>query len=260
MSEDRLVRELGHLANEEEGAGKARFDERWDRLSQGQLSAAEEAELLALAETSEEGREAWEAFRPLGPDFQAGVVRALREQGLAPAPPLAKVLPFRRRAVFAGSLAAAAAAVAVVVLVARPPAPLAEYASLDLSGGTHAMRGEEPATAEPDFAPGDRFEATLRVRTQGTYERHLEARSYLACGREVRPLEVRSQVEPGGAVRMWGSIGDVLPGVCTLWAVVGRQGALPAAAELRSLATGAAVRRRDWVALPEKVRIQPRSP
>lgn len=31
MSEDRLLRELGHLAREEEGAEKALLDERWDR-------------------------------------------------------------------------------------------------------------------------------------------------------------------------------------------------------------------------------------
>ena len=77
MSEDRLLRDLGHLAKEEEGAEKSRLDERWDRLAAGTLTAEEEAELLALAETSPEAREAWEAFRPLGPEFQARVVEKI---------------------------------------------------------------------------------------------------------------------------------------------------------------------------------------
>src|SRR5687768_15946406 len=77
MNEERLLRELGHLAKEEERTERARLDERWDRLAAGTLSAEEEAELLALAETSPEAREAWEAFRPLGPEFQARVVEKI---------------------------------------------------------------------------------------------------------------------------------------------------------------------------------------
>ncbi len=251
MSEDRLLHQLGQLANEEERAGMAHLDERWDRLSRGELSATEEAELRALAESSAEAREAWEAFRPLGPDFQAGVVRAIREQG--------KVLPFRRRAFVAGSLAAVAAA-ALVILV-RPPAPLPDYASLHLSGGTQEMRGEESEGAEPTtFAPGDRLQLILRPQTTASWERRLEARGYLACDRQVRLLEGPSRIEPSGAVMISGSVGDVPPGICTVWVVVGRRGALPDGAELRSRAPGVPVRQRDWVTLSKQVRIRQRGP
>src|SRR5215218_8487003 len=104
MSEDRLLRELGHLAKEEEGAEKARLDERWDRLAAGTLTADEEAELRALAETSPEAGDAWEAFRPLGPEFQARVVEKIAKgQG-------GRLLGFRPTAWFAGWATAAAAA------------------------------------------------------------------------------------------------------------------------------------------------------
>ena len=75
---DRLLKELGDLARQQDEAERARFDERWDRLAAGTLTAEEEAELKALAEASPEDREAYEAFRPLGADFQArsGVARS----------------------------------------------------------------------------------------------------------------------------------------------------------------------------------------
>src|SRR5215218_2805744 len=99
MSEDRLLRELGHRAREEEEAAKARFNERWDRLAAGTLTAEEEAELLALAETFPEDREAYEAFRPLGADFQARVVEA----ATAELPkPKSTLLPFRPAARIGG--------------------------------------------------------------------------------------------------------------------------------------------------------------
>src|SRR5215210_8874971 len=100
MSEDRLLRELGHLAKEEEGAEKARLDERWDRLAAGTLTTEEEAELLALAETSPEAREAYEAFRPLGPEFQARVVEKIAA-GL-PQERRGRLLPFRPAARIGG--------------------------------------------------------------------------------------------------------------------------------------------------------------
>jgi RNA polymerase sigma factor (sigma-70 family) len=55
-------------------------DERWDRLAAGTLSAEEEEELRALADSSPEAREAYKAFKPLGADFQARVVSAINAQ------------------------------------------------------------------------------------------------------------------------------------------------------------------------------------
>src|SRR5581483_237467 len=77
MNKDQLLGELGGLARQEREAEKARLDERWDRLAAGTLTPEEEAELKALAANSPEARETYEAFRPLGADFQARVVSAI---------------------------------------------------------------------------------------------------------------------------------------------------------------------------------------
>src|ERR1700704_3282793 len=101
---DRLLRELGDLARSESTAEEARFGDRWDHLAAGTLTAEEEAELKALAESSPEDRETYEAFRPLGADFQARVVSAINAERAKPAEaprpqpqdPVPRVLPFRR--------------------------------------------------------------------------------------------------------------------------------------------------------------------
>lgn len=260
MSEDRLLRDLGQLAREREAEEAARLDERWDRLSRGALSAGEEAELRALAESSPEAREAYEAFRPLGPEFQAGVVQALQQAREAEKaePPPGRVLPFRRltaRVAGWGSLAATVAAAVLIVFLRSPP-PLPEYVSLDVTGGSSAYRGE---VAETDtFAPGDRIEMFLRPRTAVEKEPRLEAGCFLVRNGEARRLEVRSEIEASGSIRMRGAIpADVRPGDWTLWAVAGRAGDLPGPEDLRSLA-GSQVRERDWIALSKEVRVQPR--
>ena len=191
MNEDRLLRELGHLAREEEGAEKARLDERWDRLAAGTLTAGEEAELRALAETSSEAREAWEAFRPLGPEFQARVVETIakeRPKGKG------RVLPFRPAVRIGGWLTAAAAAAAIVVALLRPDAPIPGYQIASVSGGTSEMRGEQPR----DFGPGDRIEVRLRPETETGGD--LEAQLFLVQGDELRRLEAQTEFFPGGAV------------------------------------------------------------
>src|SRR5690349_2865096 len=93
MTEDELLKELGDLARREQEAELAFLDERWDRLAAGTLSAEEDAELRALAASSPEIGEVYEAFRPLGADFQARVTEAATaELARGPAP---RVLPFR---------------------------------------------------------------------------------------------------------------------------------------------------------------------
>ena len=71
--------ELGALARRE-GEAESLLDERWDRLAAGTLTAEEDAELRALAASSPEAREAYEAFRPLGAAFQARVVSAINAE------------------------------------------------------------------------------------------------------------------------------------------------------------------------------------
>ena len=264
MNEDRLLGELGDLARQAEEAEKARWDERWDRLAAGTLTEEEDEELRALAATSIEAREAYKAFRPLGPDFQARVVESIaaeleRPAGAAerkePRPP---VLPFRLAVRIGGWVSAAAAAAAVVVLL-RPPAPLPAY-EITVSGGFSTMRGELTEGPIQGFAPGDNIQVRLRP-SESSRAGRLEARLFLLRGGELRRLETQHEIDPGGAVKMKGSIDrDLQPGTWTLWAVVARRGDLPDPAELQSLAARDEIRRRDWTAVPQDIRIRPRGP
>ena len=281
MSEDRLLHDLGHLAREDQEAENARLDERWDRLAAGTLTPEEEIELLALAETSPEAREAYEAFRPLGPEFQARVVQLIRDQGLPAAaepatgkskgkllwwPQLATRLAGWGVATAAAAatlvtllprlagwgVATAAAAVTLVMLL-RPPLP--GYTLAEISGGSSGMRGEE--TEAMDFAPGDQCKIALRPETPVTRAKSLKAQCFLRRGQKLRLLETQSHVDSNGFVELEGTIDRDLPtGAWTLWAVVGRRGKLPDPEELRSFSAGASVHRRDWAAVSANIRIR----
>lgn len=261
-NDEHWLRELTQVNQEIQDQDRLRLDERWDRLSSGELSPEEEMELRALAASSEEGREAWEAFRPLGPDFQAKVVRAIHEQEPAPVEPLPEPLPFPRRTIHRvgwGSLAATAAAILAFLRLSAPP-PLPDYSLDSLSGGTLAMRGDDPE-AERVFAPGGRIVITLRPATE-TLGKGLAAECFLRRGRDQRRLEVvHAKIDPeGGSVQMECSIDrDLPPGSWTLFAVVGR-GRLPTAADLSDLAPGVKIQTKNWVGIPKEIRIQPREP
>lgn len=241
--EDRLLSELADLARQRDG-----LDERWDRLAAGTLAAEEEAELRALAETSPEAREAWEAFRPLGPEFQARVVDKIAAGQRA-----WWVFPFSPAVWFRGLVTAAAAA-AVLLLVVPPDAPLPDYQIASVKGGSSETRGEQPR----DFAPGDRIQAVLRPETAS--RTRVEAQLFLLRDGELRPLEAQSETA-GGSVKMNGKLDrDLQPGTWTLWAVVGRPGELPDPAELQSLAARSQARGEDWRAVRTEIRIRPRAP
>ncbi|MFL6203531.1 MAG: hypothetical protein ACJ76J_30560 [Thermoanaerobaculia bacterium] len=249
---------MGHLAKEEEEAEKARLDERWDRLAAGTLTAEEEAELRALAETSPEAREAWEAFRPLGPEFQARVVEKIAAELSKPKKKeswwdwLLSFLPAVR---FAGWATSAAAAAAVLVVLARP-APLPDY-QIAVTGGSSAMRGEQQETVRA-FALGDRIEVHLRPETASRGK--LEAQLFLLREGELRRLDTKNTIEDG-SVRMNALLERSFPvGTWTLWAVVGRPGDLPDPAQLKSLAAREEIRRRNWVAIPWNIRIRSPDP
>jgi hypothetical protein len=254
MSNDLWLRELAQVNREEQEDERDRLDERWDRLSRGELSPEEDAELRALAETSEDARAAYEAFRPLGPAFHASVVQAVRKQGLVSP---AKVLPFRRRLAGWSAVAALAAAAASVVLLLRPLPPLPGF-SLEVSGGVSASRSLEPEKPLA-LAPGDSFQVIVRPATEVSHGSKLEVLCFLVRGQELRPLEVQPEILPNGLVRMKGSLGrDLLPGTWTLWAVVGRPGKLPEPAALQALSAGG--RERNWVAVGTKILVRPRAP
>jgi len=265
MNDDLWLRELIQMERERRDAEHAKLDERWDRLSAGELSPEEEAVLRQLAETTEEGHEAYEAFRPLGPDFQARVVRAVRDQSAAatprPAPagapkPPARLLPFRKRAAAVGGWLTAAAAVAAGLLLFLPGAqpPLPDYKLAGLSGGAIAMRGE-PSEASRTFPPGSRFELVARPDT--AVPGKIAVQCFLGRGRDLLPWETPPASFKDGVVRIVGTVGrDVVipPGEWTLWVVVGRPAKLPDAAELRAHFGRSPPRTPDWVALNARLK------
>ena len=273
MSEDDLLRKLGQVAREEAGETRPPLDERWDRLTAGTLSAEEEAELRRLAASSEDARAAYEAFRPLDEAFHARIVAAIAAQAseagtearsrsqseAQAAQPRGKLLPFRpavRRLAAWGATATAAAATLAALLLRVPPLPV--YA-MELSGGSRITRGESAGV--PELAPGDRFQAILRPDTAVPRAKSLRTRAFLLRGEEVRQVEVDSELDANGSVRVTGTLDPSLPaGSWTLWLVVGRRGALPDPADLRSLTAARAERQRNWVAMPATLNVRPREP
>jgi hypothetical protein len=273
MDEDGLLRELARAAREE-AAERERWDERWDRLAAGELSAKEEAELRDLAARSPEAAQAYEAFRPLGPEFQARVLGAIRTQSAAESPlpkgdeleskPAAAPewshlfrLP-KLRLAFAGMGAAAAAA---LLLVLRIPAPLPGYV-IAVAPGIQEFRGEDPAQKGiVILAPGARFVATAQPATRLTGRTAPEAIFFLAAdgpgGRKVRQLAARVvTADPSGSLQLDGTIDrGQPPGPATLWTVVGYPGRLPTPSEIADLPAGE-VHRRNWYAKPTPIEIR----
>lgn len=277
MTEDRLLKELGDLARREEEAGQALLDERWDRLAAGTLTAEEEAELRALAESSPEARDAYEAFRPLGAGFQARVAAAAGAE-LAPVPDegaprtgpqeaRARLLPFRRGtsriAAWIGSVAAVAAV--LFFFVRSPTAPLPLYTA-ELGGGDQSLRGSEPEPSSglPVFVPGSLL--TLNVRPQKTVAGPVEARCFvspLSGGGELRPWEPEPPLEiRNGAVRIRGTLGreiQLAPGAWRTWVVVGRPGGIPSARELAGELRSGRIGHADWQAVSAVLRVDDRA-
>lgn len=243
MSIDPWLRELAKVSREKQDEERNRLDERWDRLSSGDLSPEEEAELRTLAETSEEAREAYEAFRPLGPEFHASVVGAIREQGLVPEAESpeetpAKLLPLpKRTAQFAGWGSLAAVAAVLLVMIMRPAAPISSYMA-ELEGGDRPFRG---SAAEIDngpkvFSPGSLL--TLRAEPLEPFERpsKVEARGFAVSGPKLILLQMKTEVAENGILHLRGEIGKEIPltsGNWKIWIVVCRPGKLPAVDEVR---------------------------
>ncbi len=242
MSEDSLLRELGRLAKEEKEADKARFDERWDRLAAGTLTAEEDAELRALAESSPEMREIYEAFRPLGTEFQARMVKKIAGELQKDKKSiwtwllsLFRSTTFRR----VGSLTAAAAAAGLFLLAWKPPLPA--YFADEPSGGVRTSRG---ALSSRTFTPGSELELVIHPRDPVTGD--VEARAFLARGAEWISWEPRIEIKKGN-VRFRGVLSsEMQPGTWRLWAVVSRRGRLPPEDELRSELQAGRTRQRLW--------------
>ena len=273
MNKDRLLSELGDLARQEGEAEKARFDERWDRLAAGMLTPEEEAELKALAESSPEMREAYEAFRPLGADFQARVVSAINAERAAeaaqPAPqkPRPRILPFRRIEVWLG---AAAAAAAVYVLVQMPVLLLSSGYEASLDGGFKTDRGNEIASSDTPrvFGPGSPF--TLNVSPKRPLKDPGEVRPsiYLSssAGREdLSPLSLEApfQTAETGSVFLDATMGKdvkIPPGDWILWTVVARPHSMPNVGEIQSRLRPERLRQGSWHAVCEALKAEENPP
>lgn len=223
---DRWLEELARVANEETARERRQLDERWDRLAAGTLEPTEEAALRAEAERSEEGRAAWEAFRPLGAGFEAQVVARLQaEQTRAAAP--GKVVPFRHRVPLAAGLGLLAAGLVAFALL-RPflnpalPAYSLEVSSGQRGGENHQIVIGEIATLalQPETASRGRVEVQCFLEVPGQSPRfwsgcetHVERRA--GGVRVVRlPAEATAELLPG-----------------RLRVVVGRPGRFPPAEE-----------------------------
>jgi hypothetical protein len=232
---DRLLRDLGDLARSEAEADEARFDDRWDRLAAGTLTAEEDAELKALAESSPEHREAYEAFRPLGADFQARVLssieaeRAGETEQSKPKESQSRVLPFRRTvrraSVWLGSAAAVAAGVFFAVRMMAPFQPLPGYQLDDLQVQSE-YRGSDSGTATPGSL------VKLKVRADTSVKGAVETEGFLSCGGgDLRPWQLKpSPDNPGNGVviGLQGTLDKgTPPGSCEIWIVVARPGKAP---------------------------------
>ena len=267
MSEDRILRDLGHLAKEEGEAERARLDERWDRMAAGTLTAEEEAELRALAESSPEARETYEAFRPLGPEFQASVVGKIAAELEKPAPKAeprekrARLLPFRPAVLRRVGWVTAAAAAAGLVLLVRLPAsmpPLPAY-TVALSGGIKTFRGEEKPPGPQVFAPGSRL--TLDMRPQSLVTGEVEAQAFLARGDDWISWRPEIEIAETGSVRLRGELGrEIRPGDWKLWVIVGRPGRLPSMDELQAEVRAGRTRGDQWQAVFADLHVEERLP
>jgi hypothetical protein len=232
--DDSWMRDLGRVAAEDEAAENRRFAV-WERLAAGELSDEEAAALARQAEASPEARLTYEAFRPLGADFEARMADTLVAAANQPlSAPLGSsasaapaVLPFPRRSKHIGWLAAAATIAATIGFqiasrLASPPLPL--YA-MEVAGGVRTTRGEAPA-GTPIFPRGSVVTIVLRPPTAGA-GKVAAICCFLEHGKTWRPWPLAAETA-NRSFRFAGRLdSDLAPGPWRLWAIVGRPGSLP---------------------------------
>jgi hypothetical protein len=281
MNDEELMKALGRTARAEPA-----LDERWDRLAAGTLSDAERDALLEEAARSESAAAAYEAFRPLGAEFQARVVHRLlgeAARGKQGAPPQevqepapasgrdeaaggarTRVVPFPRRTlrIPAGPIALAASLLLAVGLLTfmRPgAAPALPGYGLMLEGQVTLMRGEAPPPQAAPFAQGNHFRLVLTPETR--VEGAVVARGYVLTDGEPAPFVApAARISPDGAVLIEGDVGrDVqLPhGDARLLVIVGRESKLPDPSALAErLGAAGEAQSDDWAAWMLPVRTE----
>jgi hypothetical protein len=270
MTDDDLLRRLAELARKEED--EQRRERRWEALAAGELSAEETEQLRREAGDSATAKAKHDAFSPLGPDFRARVVAAIRQEHegdaepQAPAPPprvrdigdRRPAAPPRRRGALRWAAAGlAAAALLAIALWPHGQPPLPGYAAR-LTGGVETMRApgepEDPVATDGEptvFAPGNAFELVLTPAEPVT-GRLTVATFVTPAGGVPRPLTLPAELSEHGAVRLAGRVGsdvDLPAGASELLVAVGRPGRLPPPDTLVELLAGRhTTDGRGWVA------------
>ena len=277
---DRILKELGDLARQQDGAERARLDERWDRLAAGTLTAEEDAELKILAGSSPDAQEAYEAFRPLGADFQARMVSAIDAERTGdasqagPREPRSRVLPFRRVAVrrievWVGTAAAVAAGRSFRGRGrARPP--LSSGYEAELEGGFKSNRGGEvaPLNEKRVFGPGSPFTLNVSPKQPLKAPGEVKSSAYLSssAGREdLSPLrpEADFRSAKSGSVVLDATMGKdihISPGDWILWTVVARPGSMPKAGEIQARLRPKRLQHDTWRAVCDALNAEEKPP
>lgn len=277
MHDSGFLRELARTAREEAAEEQQRWD-RWDRLTDGALSPEEEAELRALAATSVEDAQAFEAFRPLDSDFRARMVETIWPL-VSPVP--AEVAPpvetpvreerprpvreetSRRgftfpwwRPVFVGPGLAAAAA-ALYLMLRLPPVP--PFMIADLKSGVDMERGAG-TTEVPALLAGEEFTAVAHPARKLPARAEIEPRCYVLPPppAEIYTVKCTSKQHPEtGAMKINGQLPQNLPtGPATLWIVLANRGDQPKADDVERLPTIGSTRTRNWDAEPIPIEVQ----
>ena len=194
MKEDKFLQSLARVAREdrlaqpeEEGnaeppsAGQpdAHLDARWEDLCLGKLGVSESEDMRRLGRSSDEGKVLYEAFRPLGPEFEARMLEQVRRELKPP-----------------GSIRPEASPEpSASVTPAKPPAPVvpidaAKGTGRTLDAGRRGL-GREPAVGGLRAVEyGTRPAAVLLPGARGRHQQHQggssRGRNRLAKGEPVR--------------------------------------------------------------------------
>jgi hypothetical protein len=234
MKEDKLLSAL--TAASREGGGMA--DPRWDRLADGTLTPDEARELAAIAEQSEDGRVAYQAFTPLDEGFRermTDVLLADLERGDEAASPAREGLQVVRGArgqpaearkgtepkrsvarspwAWVGALAAAAA---LAMVFGRgggsgDEGGLPAY-SLTATGGEKVTRSDPSAVAEGPLVlePGSRLELVVSPAIPVRGSIHASTFMQRPGGAPVR-WSPPVAISEGGAARIVGTTEQLFP-------------------------------------------------
>lgn len=223
MTDDEILAAAAGAAREDDVLA----DPRWPSFAEGSLGEEDRADLVELAQRTEDGRRALDVYRPITAAEQASFV----DQILAPAPARAQSIrprKVRARIAVAFSVVALAAATTLLLVVpGRGLSPVPDY-SIALVG-EQTQRGPAVAAPVPFFGPGAEVELIARPATRTTGA--VAARGFITREGRVEAWSPPIEVSPEGSVRIAGSFEEVFrgvpPGEVDLVLAVGRSGSIP---------------------------------